>query len=73
MSKTERIIDIMRLSGIVTVGLKSVANDNNDFLPIMEKWAHAYVNHDHDAEQEYLSILSDMISVALKNNGDVIL
>jgi hypothetical protein len=73
MTKTESILDMMRLSGIATNGLKLVAKDDNDFLPIMENWAHAYVNHDHDAEQEYLSLLSSMVAVALKNNGNVIL
>lgn len=73
MTKTESILDMMRLSGIATAGLKAVARDDNDFLPVMENWAQAYVNHDHDAEQEYLSVLSSMVAIALKNDGQVIL
>lgn len=73
MTKTEDIINIMTLSGIATDGLKLVARDDNDFHPIMSNWLDAYLNHEHDIEQEYLALLSDMVAVALKNQGKVIL
>ena len=72
-SRTTAIINIMNLSGLSTNGLKLVARDDNDFLPVMEKWVDSYLNMDHDTEQEYLALLSSMVAIALKNDGQVVL